>query len=153
MKKFFYLIGLSFIALACGKDGTSSIEQPEDLPKYMLESTVDPVIDYYSQFGTVEKMSSSYSGQSDNVCSNHAAIYRFVPRSGPYQGLTCEIYRFNKSSDISGPCDDTYNLEKAEGTIGNAKYVHCPDDGDNCKELDMPWGCSLVFCDDDDDVQ
>jgi len=94
-------------------------------------------------------MPATYEGQSDNVCSNHSAIYQYIPDAGPFQGLICEIYRFDESSDISGPCDETFDKDKDEVQVGNIKYTHCPDDGGNCKELDMPWGCTLIFCDDD----
>lgn len=133
-------MGLVFAALACEKGQTNFSESP-------LKKNTDPVIEYYSHFGAVKKMSHTYQGQSSNVCSNHNSIYQYVPNSGPFAGQTCEIYRFTELSDISGPCDDTFNLLEETIETGAIKYTSCPKTGKNCKELDMPWGCTLVFCD------
>ena len=143
MKRQLVLIGIVFAAIACSK------EEPS-LEESHIKKTTDPVIEYYSQFGVVERMGEEYIGQSNQKCSNYSAIYQLIPKHGSFAGQICEIYRFTRYEDISGPCDDSYNLAKKEEQFGNIKYIHCPDEGNNCKTLDMPWGCSLVFCDENE---
>lgn len=143
-------MGVIFIAFACTKDQALETNESSAFNDSRTLKFADPVIARYSDLGSIEKMPPSYLGQSSNLCSNHIAIYQLTPSEGPLKGLICEIYRFRESTDISGPCDDTYDLAQKEEQIGNIKYIHCPEEGSNCKTLDMPWGCTLVFCDDKD---
>ncbi len=152
MKNYLLYLGIGLMALACAKDeNANSIEESITSSKIEAKNTIDPVLAYYSDFGKVQKMTSTYIGQSNDVCSNHIGIYQFTPSAGPYKDLICEIYRFKEAKDISAPCDKTYDLEQKEEQIGNIKYIHCSKDGSNCKTLEMPWGCTLVFCDETDE--
>lgn len=151
MKNYLLYLGIGLMTLACTKDENANINKESTTSgKIEAKNIIDPVLAYYSDFGKVQKMSSSYVGQSSYVCSNHLGIYQFTPSAGPYKDLICEIYRFKEAKDISASCDETYDLEQKEEQIGNIKYIHCSEDGSNCKTLEMPWGCSLVFCDETD---
>ena len=133
-------MGIIFAAFACSKDEANFSEE-------LVRKTTDPVIEKYSDMGTVNKMDDTYVGQSDGLCSNHIAIYQYTPDSGPYAGQICEVYRFAKLSDISGPCDATFDKKEVKIESGAISYTSCPQPGKNCKELDSDWGCTLVFCD------
>lgn len=138
------------LALGFGLSLMSCSKEERSLSLVAKKKSGDPVIAYYGQFGSVERMDESYEGHANLVCSNFQGIYQFIPKSGPFAESLCEIYRFTHQSDISGPCDDTFTLEQKEAQVGKVTYIHCPEDGNNCKTLDMPWGCTLVFCDENE---
>ncbi len=138
------IFGIALTIFSCSKENEIDAEQS------LIKKSTDPVIEHYSQFGTVQKETSGYVGQINAVCTNYSAIYTVVPDSGPYQGKVCEIYRFTLESDISGPCDDSFNFEKIEKQSGNWTYFSCPKEGNTCKAIDDEYGCILVFCDENE---
>lgn len=120
------------------------------LVKYQkLAKTEDPVLAYYAPLGNIIRVEVEDYQSEDTLCGGPSGLYFFSPDFGPYQGKQVRIYRFPSRAAISGPCDDTFVFKKVLKEAGNIKYLTCPEDGDNCKEVEMPWGCALVFCDDE----
>jgi len=120
-------------------------ESPHVISEITTKS-VDPVIDHYSEYGSIVEAPLGYVARID-ACDNHNGLYLFVPNAGPFSGIEIEVYRYHNYEDM-GPCGDEFNRKQSVGSVAGYTYVYCQDDGSNCQVIVDDLGCMLVFCDD-----
>lgn len=131
------IIGCALL-MSCSKD--------EVYNEKIVKKSSDPVIDLYSNYGTVELADSSYEPMLDN-CSNPYGIYLFVPDDGPFAGKITEIYRYLYEDDIDVACDDEFDKKQDVVEINGKTYMACPNNGSNCSVVQDEFGCLFIFCD------
>lgn len=147
MKKIILLFSVAIFAISCSQDDIiqSNKDQPQALTSLEI---VDPVIAYFSPYGSIEQTSGEYEGQNCPECINHAGIYLFTPDGGPLQGIEIEVYRYHEFDDIPSACDDSFKYEKrVHEMTGGGTSTSCPVDGNDCKYVDASGVCVMVFCD------
>jgi len=142
MKKYFLFVGIIFAAFACSKDEANFSEE-------LVRKTTDPVIEKYSDMRRIVKASDTHVAALPN-CSPSLGIYLFTPDYGPFSGQTCEVYRYELTEDISGPCGDDFNLDYQENVLQGHKYIDCPTTGENCYTFQGPSTCVIVHCDENE---
>lgn len=138
------MIFISVLSLiSCNKSPSESIKDDLRL------KDIDPVIQKFSKYGFTEKAPPSYSAALGS-CTPPLGIYLLTPESGPFAGIICEIYRYEKQSDVSGPCGEEFVFKYEENTLQGQKFIDCPNDGSNCYTFQGPTSCVIVYCDENE---
>jgi hypothetical protein len=147
MKKVVLFFSAAIFAISCSQDDIIQFQgdQPQSMTSLVIE---DPVIAYFSPYGSIQQTSSEYEGQNCPECTDHAGIYMFIPDGGPLHGVEIEVYRYNEFDDIPGACDASFKYEKrVHEMTGGGTSTSCPVDGNDCKYVDASGVCVMVFCD------
>lgn len=135
----------TYIFTSCEKEITNGMQSTNLYTN--SNKTDDPVIDYYSPYGSISIAPENYI-QKHSECSAPLGVYLFTPEYGPYAGTTTEIYRYSSPTMIEGPCGDNFNLEWSPSTNGNGEtYIGCPRKGSDCEKTSGPTGCIFIKCD------
>lgn len=137
------MVSFMIIATSCSKtESDRSLANP-------IRKTTDPVIEKYAEMGTIVKAEESFQA-SLPYCNPPLGIYLFTPKSGPFAGEICEIYRYTTEKEINGPCGDEFIFKYEENTLNGEKFIDCPNDGTNCYTFQGPASCVIVYCDENE---
>ena len=138
---------VSIILFSCSKNSEEMDKESPHVISEITTKSVDPVIDHYSEYGSIVEAPLGYVARLD-ACDNHDGLYLFVPNAGPFSGIEIEVYRYHNYEDM-GPCGDEFTEKQFEKqTAGGYTYIACPEKGNNCQIVQDNLGCMLVFCDD-----
>lgn len=140
------VLGLALLAMSCERIDVLNDVNNTQSNKFVMMSS-DPVLELFSQYGSVERAPEEYTGTSE-YCSAPLGLYLFTPNNGPFAGKVCEIYRYKNPIDIEGPCGEEYNKKWEEYDFGSGvSAIACPESGSDCEEVDGVNGCRLIHCD------